>query len=206
MTRLACGVGTALALALLQGWAASRVAGQEADLEGIGVVVGDPSAHITVVEYADFACSACGAFAVGTWPPIRRKYVETGQVRWRVVVFELGFRNSEKGARAGQCAARQDRFWDMHEALFVRQDEWVNERKAQDHLRVIAAEVGLDMDAFRRCFDDDEAEEDRKAANRAARTDAVRGTPTFFINGFRVQGALPQEAFEALLVPPTGRR
>ena len=196
-------VGTALAALLLHTGSPPPLVGQEADLDGVGVVVGDPSAPITVVEYADFACGACATFALTTWPAVFRDYVETGQVQWRLVFFELGFRNSEKGARAGQCAARQNRFWEMHDALYARRHEWVDERKAHERLEAMAADVGLNMEDYRRCFDDDDAEDQRKAANRAAREDGIRGTPTFFINGFRVQGALPQAAFQALLVPPS---
>lgn len=183
---------------------AGEGAAQEADLAGVGFVIGDAGAPVTVVEYADFACDACGQFARETWPAILRDYVETGMVRWHVVPFELGFRNSGKGARAGQCAATQGRFWEMHDALFARQHEWVGEGRAQDRIRVIAGALGLDMEAFQRCFDDDAAEDARKDANRAARRDRVRATPTFFIDGFRVQGALPLEAFKALLEPAPG--
>lgn len=175
------------------------VVAQEAELDGVGFVKGSADAPVVVVEYADFACSACAEFARDSWPIIDREYVESGVVQWRFVPFELGFRNSEEGARAAQCAARLGDFWTAHDLLFARQAEWSDDRNPDDELAAIAEAAGLDIELFRRCYDDDQGEEGTDAANRAARTDGVRGTPTFFINGFRVQGAIPAETMTQLI-------
>ena len=63
----------------------------------------------------------------------------------------------------------------------------------------LAGTAGLDENRFAECYDDKPFEDRTRAANRAARTDGVRGTPTFFVNGFQVQGALPFEAFRLVL-------
>ncbi len=184
---------------------ASAAGGQDVDLTGIGHELGDPDAPVVVVEYADFACGACAQFVAETWPHIRREFVETGQVRWKVVPFELGFRNSEEGARAGECGADQHMFWELHDALYEKRDAWVDERNPRDELSRLAELTGLDVDRFRDCYEDKTFQERTKAANRAARAEGVRGTPTFFINGFQVQGALPIEAFRTLLEDAGGR-
>ena len=181
---------------------ASWAAAQDADLTGIGHELGDPEAPVVVVEYSDFACSACAQFVATTWPHIRREFVETGRVRWRVVPFELGFRNSEEGARAGECGADQGMFWELHDALYAHRDAWVDERNPKDELSRLAERTGLDPDRFRDCYENKSFEQRTKAANRAARSEGVRGTPTFFINGFQVQGALPIDAFRTLLEKP----
>ncbi|MDA1349657.1 MAG: thioredoxin domain-containing protein [Chloroflexi bacterium] len=186
---------TLLAMLLLP----APAAGQEAELEGIGFVLGSEDAPVTIVEYSDFACSACAEFSRDTWPAVRARYVETGLVRWHVVPFDIGFKNSDEGGRAGQCAAEQGLFWQMHDALFQRQDEWAGERRPAEALRQIAAEIGVDPAQFRECYDDDRAKEPTKRASRAARQDGVRGTPTFFIDGFRIQGALPFEVFAEMI-------
>ncbi len=179
--------------------AASPAPAQEADLDGIAYEKGSPDAPVVVVEYADFACSACGQFAREVWPELERRYIETGKVRWRFVLFELGFRNSDEAARAGHCGAELGDFWRLHDALFRAQHRWLEERKPKDALIAVAAEAGFDAGAFRACYDDNPGKDRTKKANRAARKDGVRATPTFFINGFRIQGALPRETFFELL-------
>jgi protein-disulfide isomerase len=126
-------------------------------------------------------------------------YVDTGRVRWRMVPFELGFRNSEEGARAARCAAEQGAFWEMHDALFLRRDDWAGERRPEGAFVELAAAIGIDVVRFEECYDEDRGKEGTEAANRAARRDGVRGTPTFFIDGFRVQGAVTLDAFVAVI-------
>lgn len=176
-----------------------QASAQEADLDGVGHWIGDEGAPVIVVEYSDFACGACAQFATTTWPVVHEEFVKPGKVRWLVVPFELGFRNSEEGARAGECAAGQNAFWAMHDALYRDREMWVDDRNPKDELVDIARSEGLDAERFRACYEDKSFESRTKAANKAARSDGVRGTPTFFINGFQVQGALPPETFRQLL-------
>lgn len=172
---------------------------QEGDLHGVGHDLGDPDAPVLVVEYGDFACGACAQFALDTWPTIRSEFIDTGRVRWKMIPFELGFRNSEEGARAAECAAGQGMFWEMHDALFEHRDQWSDERNPKDALVELAATSGLDASTFVDCYEDETFEDRTEDANDAADDAGVRGTPTFFINGFQVQGALPAAAFRTLL-------
>lgn len=182
-------------LSLLSG----GLSGQEAELDGIAYELGDPEAALVIVEYADLACDACAEFARTTWPAIRRDFIDTGRVRWRFVLFELGFRNSDEGARAAHCGALLGDFWELHDALYAGQDRWRSERNPETALVAIAVEEGYDEAAFRACYDDDPGDDRTRQANRAARRDRVRATPTFFVDGFRVQGALPVEVFVELI-------
>jgi len=179
--------------------AATAVRGQEADLAEVAFSRGSPDAPVVIVEYADFACSACAEFARDTWPEIERRYVESGVVRWYLIPFELGFRNSEEGARAGQCGAALGSFWELHDVLFARRSEWDDLRNPRELLAEIAVEAGLETGVFLDCYDENPGKDRTRAANRAAKDDGIRGTPTFFINGFRVQGALPVDAFVQLI-------
>lgn len=186
----------ALTLALAAPLAASA---QEADLEGIAYDIGDPDAPVVVVEYADFACGACGQFARDTWPDVKREFIDTGRVFWRFVPFELGFRNSDESVRMGHCGARLGDFWALHDALYESQSEWIDERRPKDLLIGVAVRLGHDEEAARACYDDDPGKDRTKDANRAARKDGVRATPTFFVNGFQMQGALPLELWVELI-------
>jgi protein-disulfide isomerase len=191
-------VVTAISLAAAA-WPRAGIA-QDATLDGLGHDLGDPEAPVLVVEYGDFACSACAQFALNTWPTLRSEFVQTGRVRWKLVPFDLGFRNSEEGARAAECAADQDLFWEMHDVLFEHRDRWVDERNPKDELVALAGMVGAEDARFLRCYEEDTFEDRTEAANDAAKDAGVRGTPTFFVNGFQVQGALPADAFRPILV------
>lgn len=189
-----------LVVALLVVWTApSRGLAQEHGSADLAFSLGSPDATVTVVEYGDFACSACAQFAEDTWPAIRDRYVDSGRILWRMIPFELGFPNSEEGARAARCAAEQGAFWPMHDILFARRDAWVRERSPGDALIGLADEAGLDAVRLEECNESDRMDDRMDAANRAAREKGVRGTPTFFIDGVAVQGALPVDAFVEIL-------
>ena len=185
-------MGRVAALSLLVALAASPgpAAGQKTSLPGH--TLGSDSAAVTIVEYADFACSACAEFAVETWPRVRRELVTSGRVQWRVVPFSLGFRHGHRAARAAECAGLQGAFWVMHDRLFGERERWMEPRRPADVFQAMAAELGLDALALRQCIDDDEPVEGRlEAAANAAKDEGIRATPTFVVNGRPVLGALP---------------
>ncbi|MGD8321329.1 MAG: thioredoxin domain-containing protein [Gemmatimonadota bacterium] len=161
-----------------------------------------PSAQATVVEFSDFGCPYCGQFERNTFPALRKEFVETGKVRWRFVPFVLGmFPNGSEAMRASTCVAEQgeDAFWKMHDALFARQDEWKGSRDPEGLFRSYAEASGADGAAFAACYDDARSADRVTAANALAEKTGVRSTPTFFINGKMVQGALPLEQFRQIL-------
>ena len=161
-----------------------------------------PGARITVVEFSDFGCQYCGAFHRETLPELRRDYVATGKVRWRVVPFVLGmFPNGAEAMRAATCVAEQgdDAFWAMHDTLFARQDEWKSTRWADQLFRSFAVVAGADGDAFSTCYEDARSADRVAAATALANRTGVRSTPTFFVEGQLVQGALPIADFRRVL-------
>lgn len=200
------GVVSLLGVLLLGGTSGSAAQEQKADLEGVGHELGDPDAPVFVVEYGDFACGACAQFVEGAWSQIREEFIETGKVRWKTVPFELGFPNSGEGAHAGECAAAQGKFWEMHDVLYEHREAWASERDPEDELVQLARRTELDEELFRECYQEEHHEDRVRTSNDAASTDGIRGTPTFFINGFQVQGALPMEAFRELLEDASPRR
>ena len=138
-----------------------------------------------------------------TFPEIRKKYVDTGKVRFVSRDLPLSFHsNASRAAEAARCAGDQNRFWDMRDRLVANA-----EKLAPADIEGYARDLKLDMAAFKSCV------EDRKYAlavkNDATVASALRieGTPTFVIGkttpegmqGEIVTGALPAEAFEAKL-------
>jgi protein-disulfide isomerase len=167
---------------------------------------GDPSAGIVMVEFADFQCPYCRSYAASTMEAIKDKYVRTGKVRYVFVNFPLaGHPQAPQLAIAAECARQQGKFWDLHDALYLR-------LKPDDRhlLRHAAANLGLDSAAFERCLKDPAVRRDIQAGMQLGERLGVQGTPWFFIG--RVEsnrwsevthlfGARPIEEFESILTP-----
>lgn len=190
------GVLIAVVLSWALGWVVFRVARDkmgetEADLPSTLAPEVDPEhdhvrgpedAVLTVVEYLDFECPFC-ARATGMWQDLKTHF--DGRIRY--VVRHLPLDDVHPHARgaaiAAEAAARQGRFWEMHDVLFANQSAL----EAAD-LRRYAEQLGLDLERY----DEDVADEalakrvDKHA--RSAHDSGARGTPTFFLNGTRHRG------------------
>ncbi len=186
----------------------ARPAGAQAVVvRDLGYSIGAADAPVVVVEFGDFGCSSCGQFARETLPALKGEFVETGRVRWQYVPFLLGgFPNAPEAARAAECAAEQDAFWPMHDLLYEHQREWQRARRAAEVFARYAAEADLDLERWRACYQDDGGRDRTRANNRAARELRVRGTPTFFVNGIRVEGALTADQFRMVIARAAGSR
>jgi protein-disulfide isomerase len=180
----------------------------QALLEGVPQtenVLGRPGAPVTIVEYADFQCPACQAWALGTLPTIVDEYVRTGKVK---IVFQgiaiLG-EDSVTALQAAVSAGMQDKLWNVGELLFHNQGAenagWVTD----DLLRDIGASVpGLDVDAMMDGRESTEVADAIGEAQADAQAGAIAVTPSFEIakSGGQptlVEGALPPEEFRQIL-------
>lgn len=170
---------------------------------GPGYDRGAGRAPVTVLEFADFGCPYCARFAGEVYPQLAAEFVKTGQVRWKYVPFVMGmFPNGDGAAKAAECAADQGRtaFGLMHDRLFAFREEWKNAGDAAGAFRSFAQATGLDAARFAGCWAGDAAAARLHRSNELADQLGVRATPTFFVNGARVEGALPVEQFRAVLL------
>lgn len=171
-------------------------------VDQVGYDVGDPDAPVIVIEFSDFGCPYCARFALETYPEIHRDYIQTGKVVWKYVPFVMGtFPNGHHAAMAAECAGEQgdDLFWQMHDELYKEQRAWKATSEPEALFRDLAGRLGLDVDRFSNCFREGRGAPRTRAANQLAAYAGVRATPTFIINGFRVQGALPIDHFRMIL-------
>jgi protein-disulfide isomerase len=170
------------------------------DLRRIGYAQGASDAPVTVIEFSDFGCPFCALFSQGTYPELKRDFVDTGRVRWIYVPFVMGmFPNGAEAARAGECAADQDHFWEMKARIYAGQNEWKAARRPAELFAGYARDVGLDGERFTACYREDAGAERTRVNNRAADALRVRATPSFLINGRLVEGSLPSAQFRAIL-------
>jgi len=140
---------------------------------------GAPSALVTLVEYADFECLNCArAF------PLLVRYLEEFQGTLRIVFrhFPLGWEHpaSALAARATEAAARQGKFWEMHDELF--RNPGMLHREA---LHAHAASIDLDLARFSADLDDPQLVARIERDITSGRASSVNATPTFFVDGAR---------------------
>ena len=172
--------------------APARVVLHGVDLTGVGYDRGDPNAPILMVEFSDFGCPYCAQHALETFPTLDEEYVSTGKVFYKYVPFVMGmFPNGDRAARAAECAGEQDHFWPMHDSVYAHQADWKRGGNADGVLRGLAAQVVADGERWASCYAAGRQGDRTAAANAGARRLGVRATPTFFVNGQMVEGALP---------------
>jgi protein-disulfide isomerase len=170
------------------------------DLTGVGYDEGDPSAPIVVVNFSDFGCPYCGTYARETHPVLAREYIATGKVFFKYVPFVMGmFPNGDKAARAAECAAEQGQFAAMHDQLYAEQRAWKRGGEPERVFARAATRIGLDQPVFAACVRDGAVDARTAVANDRAMRLNIRATPTFFIDGRQVEGALPLLQFRQVL-------
>ena len=145
-----------------------------------------PDGRVTLVEFLDFECESCAA-AYPFVEELRQRY--DGQVTFVARYFPLpGHANAENAAVAVEAAAQQGRFEDMYHQMFETQAQWGERQDSQAEVfRGFAEEMGLDMAAYDAAVADP-ATLERVQQDRADGLDlGVEGTPTFFLNGERLE-------------------
>ncbi|MGH7569245.1 MAG: DsbA family protein [Gemmatimonadales bacterium] len=162
---------------------------------------GRADAPVTVYEMADFQCPACRLFALETMPTLDREYVRTGKVRWVFINYPLTsiHPNAVAAAEVAMCAARQGKFWEMHDVLFQRQPVWQNQAEPEPYLVALSDTAGVDRRPLLQCLTAQatrgEVESDAQRAYRAG----ARSTPSFYIEGGLLRGAAPLAVFRQVL-------
>ncbi|HUF68179.1 MAG TPA: thioredoxin domain-containing protein [Longimicrobiales bacterium] len=173
------------------------------DLDGIGHVEGRPEARVQIIEFADYSCAFCARFSRETLPLLRHEWIDTGRASLRFIGFHnTYYKQGREAGRAAECAAEQDAFAAMHDLIYERQTAWLSRGGARERFEEWASELDLDTAAFRDCWERDPGRKLLERNTEIARDMRVRATPTFFISGRKIEGALTyaelREILEAL--------
>jgi len=197
---LVLGIGTLSFLASRRSGAVSQVDTTLAPIPNSGHAMGSDSAPVEVVEFADFECPACGSFATLTEPDVRDRLVKTGLIRYRFMDFPLTqiHRNTWPAHRAAWCAGEQNKFWEMHDALFMNQDRWNGETTTRPDAVIggLASQLGIDMKQYTSCVETRKYQAQIQANVAEGDKRAVGSTPTFFIGNTKVSTALSYDEFK----------
>ncbi len=159
---------------------------------------GDEKAPITIIEYASMTCPHCAAFHATTYPELKKRYIDTGKVRFIFREFPL-----DQLALAGFLLARcagPDKYFPMIDTLFQQQKEWVIQ-KPLGPLMAIAKQAGMSETAFNECLQNQKLIDGIEDVRQRAMKLKVESTPSFFINGKPLRGAFSIEDFEKAITP-----
>jgi len=150
-------------------------------------VSGPGSAPLTLVEYGDFECPYC-AMAYPIVHAIRRELGDQLRVAFRHFPLKESHPHAQHAAEAAEAAAAQDAFWAMHDRLFENQHA-LEDADLVEHAR----RIGIDPGLVERALDDGTYTRRVRDNFRSGVRSGVNGTPTFFINGIRYDGAWSDE-------------
>jgi protein-disulfide isomerase len=170
---------------------------QEGPLEDI--VIGNPDAPITIVEYASMTCPHCARFHTDVFPTLKKKYVDTGKVRFVFREFPLDGL-AVAASMLARCAGK-DRYYPMVSGLFDTQKTWaVPGEEGKEKLLLIAKQAGFSKEQFDQCLADKDLFDKIVAVRKRAHEEfGVDSTPSFFINGKRMTGGHEIADFDAVL-------
>ena len=161
--------------------------------------IGPANAPITIIEFSDFQCPYCRQFSDQTLHQLITAYGD--QIRFVYRDFPLSSIHAEaqKAAEAAECANDQGEFWSMHDRLFAGLQEWSRNPKSLDVFTQYAGEFDLDMDQFAECLNTGKYTEEVLADYQAGQAAGVTGTPSFFVNGRTLRGAVPLSMFQSII-------
>ncbi len=161
---------------------------------------GNPDAKVTIVEYSDFQCPYCGRAYKTLEDEVMKEYGDKVRLVYKNFPLSDIHPWADSAALASACARKQsaEGFWKMYNFLFQNQ-EAITPENVKEKTEGVIKESGLDAAAFDKCFDGKDAQDLVTADQSEAETLGVNSTPTFFINGRRLEGALPIDDFKAAL-------
>ena len=167
---------------------------------GDEMVQGNPNAKVTVVEYASAACPHCAKWHEEVYPAFKKKYVDTGQVKF---VFREFITPPPEVAAAGALLARcagKDKYFPVLDAVFRSQNEWFQTRDPGAAYLKVAKSFGMNEEQFRACVQN---EKEQRAlferVQRFATKEGINSTPTFVIGGQKISGEVTMAQLDAAI-------
>lgn len=173
--------------------------GNAAEVQSDDHIAGNAKAKVTLIEYADFQCPSC-ANVYPMLKEIKAEYGDRVQFVFRHFPIISIHPNAFAAARAAEAAGNQGKFWEMHDTLFENQSLWGQiSTNQQSTFEGYAEGLGLNIEKFKTDY---ESETTGNRINRdisSATQFNVAGTPTFILNGEKIENPGSKEGFAAIL-------
>lgn len=185
-----------------------ELTGEMANLQDAkGIPLGEATAPVTLVEFADFQCPACADFATFLHPLIKERLVDTGIVQLMRYDFPItsGHPFAFVAARAGRCAQELGDFWQFHDIVYGRQSSWSSQPNGPvEEMGDYAELAGIDRAQFDACLKSDRYADEVTRNMRLGESLGVSGTPTLMMNG-QMLNARTFTELEAIVMEAAGR-
>lgn len=161
---------------------------------------GNAAAPVTVYEMSDFQCPWCGRFAREVLPEVEREYVATGKVKLVFINFPLPMHpNAVPAAELAMCAAKQHKFWPVHDLLFRTQERWGELPEPGSWFLALADSAHLNRQELLGCLRAHETRDLIESDAQASVRTGAHSTPSFYIEGGMMAGLQPIETWRAVL-------
>jgi protein-disulfide isomerase len=161
-------------------------------------IKGNKEAAVTLIEYLDFECEACGAY----YPMVKQLSDELGDdVKFVSRYFPLpGHKNGMNAALAVEASGRQGKYWEMHDLLFENQKTWGEKRVSDPSIfEDYAKQLGLNLKQFEQDVDSKEVRERVRRDIDSGKKLGVNGTPSFFLNGEKIPNPKSLDDFKSFI-------
>lgn len=164
------------------------------------MTLGKADAKVTVIEYASASCSHCAAFNAEVFPAFKAKYIDSGKVKY---VFREFITPPAELAAAGFLTARcagKDKYFSVLDGVFRSQEEIFRTGDMRSPLVRVAKSAGMTEEQFMACVSDEKALKAlAERVEKFAKQDNISGTPTFIINGKKLDGEQNLTAFDTAI-------
>jgi protein-disulfide isomerase len=160
---------------------------------------GRPDAPVTIVQYASLTCPHCRHFHLETFPELKRRYIDTGKVRYILRDFPIG-KTSGAATIALRCA-KPEKYLELYGKFLEQQPAWVSQEVRLDAIFKVASQVGMTRQQFDACRENQSMIDGLNWVKERGRKLGVIGTPNFFIEGKLVKKELTIEEIRTMVEP-----
>lgn len=160
--------------------------------------VSSPSATVTLVEFGDYQCPACGVYH-----PLVKKLVEefSDKLTFYFRNFPLSqHKNALISAYAAESAGNQGKFWEMYDLIYQNQTVWSDSGSSKDIFIEYAKDLKLNLELFKKDLDSDQTKQKVSRDSQDGLALGVNSTPTFFLNGEKLDNPRSYDEFKSLLI------
>lgn len=158
-------------------------------------VIGEGKSGVTLVEYGDYECPYCGEY----YPIVKQVQAEfNDQITFQFRNFPLTsiHQNAFAGARAAEAAGLQDKFWQMHDALYQNQNQWAQSSNPTQFFNQYAQQIGLNVTQFKEDYSSTKVNDLINADMAAGNKLGINATPTFLLDGKQINVSASASSFE----------
>lgn len=181
----------------------SQPAGPSTPSEPLSIASGDwvkggAESKAVLIEYSDFQCPACGVYH-SVVKQLTEEFGDTIQFAYRHFPLRQIHKNANLAAQAAEAAGVQGKFWEMHDMIFENQKEWSEKRNAEETFIEYGKILGLNIEQFKAGIKSKEIKEKIEDNYQSGLSLKIKGTPTFFLNGEKLNNPRTYEEFKKLI-------